>query len=122
MDNFRLLERMASVAGWLVATLLVVVALTMGHPATAHAGPKTFYVTVDTFQGNQALTACDPGFHMASLWEIHNTCNLSYDAARGLTRDDSGDGPPSAGSGWVRTGSSASGYSSAGMGHCAAWS
>jgi hypothetical protein len=121
MDVFRLIERMASVAGWLAATLLVVVALTIGHPAPAHAGPKKFYLTVDTFQGNQALTACDNGFHMASLWEIHNICNLRYDTKRGLTQDDSGDGPPSVGSGWVRTGGPASGSSSAGFGNCDAW-
>jgi hypothetical protein len=75
--------------------------------------------------GNQALTACAAGFHMASLWEIYDPSNLKYDTTLGLVHADSGSGPPSgafnAGQGWIRTG--APGASNVpGVANCQAWS
>ena len=66
--------------------------------------PRTFYLTVDLFDGAQAPDACAPGYHMASLWEIHDPTSLRYDTTRGFTQADSGSGPPNDEPGWMRTG------------------
>jgi hypothetical protein len=69
-------------------------------------GPRAFYLTQTEHMGNQVLTACAPGFHMASLWEIWDPSNLRYDTTLGFTGGDAGSGPPSLG-GWIRTGNAA---------------
>ena len=38
----------------------------------ADKGPRKFYLTKTEHNGAQALSACAPGYHMASLWEIHD--------------------------------------------------
>ena len=55
---------------------------------------KSFYLTRVTHNASQALSACAEGYHMASLWEIHDPSNLRYDTELGFTTDDSGFGPP----------------------------
>jgi|RhiMetdeSRZDD1v2_1073273.scaffolds.fasta_scaffold42096_5 hypothetical protein len=100
--------------------LLVLLLVAIHNPIPADAGgPKTFYLTTGLFAGNEALQACDKGFHMASLWEIRETTNLSYDTSRGLTTDDSGSGPPAA-PGWIRTGFFSTGQNVVGS-NCNAW-
>ena len=51
-------------------------------PGTVNAGllakPKMYYLTVTGFAGGDAITACDSGFHMASLSEIQDPSNLQY--------------------------------------------
>jgi hypothetical protein len=51
-------------------------------PATVNAGlpakPKMYYLTVTGFAGGDAITACDSGFHMASISEIQDPSNLQY--------------------------------------------
>jgi len=88
------------------------------------AGSKHFYVTSTAYYPDQALTACSAGYHMASLWEILDVSNLTYDynhpAAR--IKSDSGFGPPSFWNGWVRTGYDSSGSSTTGTGNCKNWS
>jgi hypothetical protein len=69
-------------------------------------GPRRFYQTNGEYNGSQALAACASGYHMVSLWEIFDTSNLRYDTTLGATSDDSGSGPPSSISGWIRTGAS----------------
>ena len=91
-----------------VAGLMVAFSLTLGSPLDAEAGQK-FYLTKDSFQGGQALTACAKPFHMASLWEILDPSNLKYDTGRGYINDDSGSGAPANVIGWIRTGGPASG-------------
>ena len=106
----------------LVAGLLVLLGLTIGSVSVADAGDKKYYVTpTEAFDGNEALTACDKGYHMASLWEIFDTTNLKYDTSRGFTRADSGSGPPSETGGWIRTGQGSETANTAGMGNCSAW-
>ena len=83
--------------------------------------PRKYYMTRDRYDGAHALTACAAGYHMASLWEIHETSNLRYDTERGLTRGDSGFGPPNSFSGWIRTGYQSSALSLQGAGNCNAW-
>jgi hypothetical protein len=115
---------LGTAGGWLVGGLLVAFTLTLGtlEPAEAKSPKaKKYYLTIDTFQGNEALTACDAKFHMASFWEIRDPTNLKYDTARGFTRTDSGFGPPTISSGWIRTGNQASASAVAGRGNCGAW-
>src|SRR5713101_2701163 len=77
-------------------------------------GPRRFYLTTATFQGNKVIDACARGFHMASRFEVLDVSTLRYDSRIGLTSDDSGSGPPSHAAaygsqdptGWVRTGGS----------------
>ena len=74
----------------------------LAQGVTAKAG--RYYLTNDLFDGARVLNACAEGFHMASLWEIFDTTQLKYDTALGVTRSDSGQGPPSGIEGWIRTG------------------
>jgi hypothetical protein len=62
------------------------------------------YLTPGDVPGNQALSACAPGFHMASRWELHDLGSLEYDSSLGRTQPDSGSGFPSSVSGWIRSG------------------
>jgi hypothetical protein len=66
---------------------------------------RRFYLSINTANGAGALEAClEPGFHMASIWEIVDLSNLVYDTSIGYLRPDSGNGPPTESTGWVRTG------------------
>jgi len=84
--------------------------------------PGRYYMTVATYTGADALSACSDGYHMASMWEIMDVSNLIYDTDLGRSQDDSGQGPPAGRDGWVRTGQSASTASVAGQGNCDGWS
>jgi len=103
-----------------------------GAPATARAvgadsatvgGGRHVYLTATNYDTDEALTACGPGYHMASLWEILDVSNLVYDREHpdAFVRDDSGEGPPSNWYGWIRTGYVSSGSTTAGQGNCRAW-
>ena len=82
---------------------------------------KRFYFTKKEFDGGAALESCEPGFHMASLWEIFDTSSLAYDFRLGLVESDSGMGVQSNRSGWVRTGAFSNGELSAGYANCSAY-
>jgi hypothetical protein len=88
----------------------------------ATIGMRQFYLTKDSCPPSAAKTACAGGYHMASMWEIADPSNLKYNTSLGLTKDDSGQGPPTTALGWVRTGYGSSTSATAGMGNCAAWS
>jgi hypothetical protein len=92
-------------------------------PLLQSSGGRGFYLTPNnTFQGDDALTACAAGYHMASLWEIYDVSNLAYDTVLGYTGSDSGEGPPTNMLGWVRTGyHTADGDATPGIGNCLAW-
>ena len=97
-------------------------------PAKQQRGPRKFYVTQGRYDGSQALSACADGYHMASLWEILDPSNLSYDTGLGATLADSGSGPPTVVPGWVRTGflssagiTAADGSVQPGTANCQAW-
>jgi len=78
-------------------------------PATVNAGvparARVYYLTVKSFTGGDAITACDSEFHMASLSEIQDPSKLQY-APRGIPAYD----PAQASNqfpdhtGWVRIG------------------
>ena len=92
-----------------VVLLLAMVSLPTGNSTTCAATKSTapvrgYYLTAGSFDGSHALTACATGFHMASLYEIHEPSNLSYDTTLGETHEDDGEGPPQDDSGWIRTG------------------
>jgi hypothetical protein len=65
---------------------------------------RRYYLSNSASRGNLALTACAPGFHFASFWEIFDFGSLEYDELVGIAAADGGGGPPSAVPGWVRTG------------------
>ena len=103
-------------------SLWIVFLLTVISAEAAKQHPRSFYLTQDTFKGSQALTACADGYHMASLWEILDVTNLRYDTSLGIARDDSGSGPPTQASGWIRTGYIADGGAQVpGIANCDAW-
>jgi hypothetical protein len=93
-------------AGEAVGTLQAAV----NDGVTARA--KMYYLTVTSFTGGDAIKACDPRFHMASISEIKDPGNLQYATrstpAYDATPYDQVFGPPSdymGYMGWVRTGS-----------------
>ena len=75
-----------------------------GVPARA----KMYYLTVNGFTGGDAIKACDPRFHMASISEIQDPSNLQYASRSTPAYDapayDQGWGTPSNHMGWVRSG------------------
>ena len=87
------------------------------------AKARMYYLTDNTKTANAAKTACDTGYHMASMFELLDVSNLRYDHLRGYvpSNSDQGEGPPAGAEGWIRTGVSASISSVPGQGNCAAW-
>lgn len=73
-------------------------------------GARRFYLTTTPTNGDfDPSTACDVGFHFASIHELRDVTTLEYDARRGPTATgiDSAVGGPYTGSngwGWIRTG------------------
>ena len=86
----------------------------------APRGERRYYLTVDSsLDGSEPASACDPGFHFASMFELLDVGSLFYDVTRGHSSQDSGSGPPSRSFGWVRTGKVAGAATSfAGGGSC----
>ncbi len=83
----------------------VTISCTDGTSASLSVGPRQFYLTPSAaFQGDQALTACAPGYHTASLWEIHDPSTLRYNTTLGYIDPsaDPGLGPPVDTQGWIR--------------------
>jgi hypothetical protein len=70
---------------------------------------RRFYLSRNGANGAQASSACAHGFHMTSLFEILDPSHLEYDTVLGLARPDSGKGPPTGATGWIRTGYDAGG-------------
>ena len=92
--------------------------------AAIGGGGHHFYLTSNIYIPSNALSACASGYHMASLWEILDVSNLTYDYDHpaAYTQADSGYGPPAFWNGWVRTGYLSSGVDTAGTGNCLNWS
>ena len=72
---------------------------------------RAFYLTGTRHTGDEAdgtdgngAGVCANGYHFASMFEILDVSNLRYDVDRGFLQADSGQGPPSNWSGWIRTG------------------
>jgi hypothetical protein len=80
-----------------------------GNVGVAAARAKMYYLTENSFDGGDAIMACDPRFHIARISEIQDPSNLQY-ATRSITVydslvDDPGLGPTADRMGWVYTGS-----------------
>jgi hypothetical protein len=126
------LRRWPGLGTLLLMYLLLVVALaclawagtapaaSAAQPRLVDSGLRSFYLTPLQYDGAHARRACASGYHMASLWELVDPSILRYDTLLGLTRDDSGQGPPSTG-GWVRTGGPRRGIGGAGEVNCEGW-
>jgi hypothetical protein len=75
--------------------------------ARVPASAKMYYLTVASFTGGDAITACDSGFHMASISEMQDPSNLQYATRSTAAYDSLVDGqrlgPPTNYMGWVRT-------------------
>jgi hypothetical protein len=84
-------------------------------------GPRRFYLTNTEHKGNEALSACAEGYHMASIFEIFDPSNLKYDTTLGLTLADSGSGPPAQKDGWIRTGRFEQATGVLGENNCNVW-
>ena len=87
--------------------------------------PKRYYLTAATVKGDQALNACEDGFHMASLFEILDPTSLQYafisEAYQLSSGDDQGQGPPTDVEGWIRTGSVNQSGGGPGHANCFDW-
>ena len=89
-------------------------------------GTRRYYMTPEQVPGNQVLTACDPGFHTASIHEIWETSTLEYDTTRGIQQPDSGLGPPAGlvslqPVAWARSGGQSLAFDFLRDANCALW-
>lgn len=115
--------------GLTIAALLAYLALTgasavaSGEASLAQSsGMRQFYLTTAISNGDGALNACAEGYHLASLWELADPSNLKYNTSLGWTEADSGQGPSSTLTGWVRTGyQSEASSTTPGQANCAVW-
>ena len=94
---------------------------TCGDALCSAVPKRRFYLTLGGYPATEATTACDPGFHFASLPEMVQPGSFAYDTTRGRQNADSGYGPPTTIPGWIRTGNDASSTPDAGVGNCNAW-
>jgi len=112
--------------------VLLVVSLAMLIPLGGSAqeccdARKQYYLSSRLSNGAEAKAACERGFHMASLWEIHDPSNLKHATnVPSVKTNDMGSGPPAGTWGWVRTGwattqGSLEGSSVPGQAHCFLW-
>ena len=124
--------------GLMIATLLAVLAIVLfGYLATAfedaaaskpispsvNSGAyRQYYLSKVPKDGTEVDTACAQGYHFASLWEILDTSNLRYNLDLGAKNLDGGQGPPTSGGGWIRTGYTTSDSGGAGKANCKNWS
>jgi hypothetical protein len=67
---------------------------------------RRFYLTKGTFGPLQVLSACAPGFHMASIYELLDPSALEYDPVLGDSHESNPTGPIAVNSGWIRSGGS----------------
>ncbi len=93
----------------LVAASLLAGSVLSHQTATAALGKdrgRAFYLSENKAFGADALFACAAGFHMASVSEILDPSNLTYDTDLGYgpSTYDAGSGIPANVNGWVRTG------------------
>ena len=96
------MKRLLLVAVMVLVTLVGMVGFSSADNA------KMYYLTKNSFDGGDAITACDSGFHMANISEIQNPSNLQYANRSTAVYDSLVDGqrlgPPSNHMGWVRSG------------------
>jgi hypothetical protein len=69
-------------------------------------GRRRFYLTRTDHPADQVLTACAPGFHFASIWEIKIPSDAAYDPMLGRVSHDVITGLPAFLYGWAGSGKS----------------
>ncbi len=121
MCSLRNLLRTATAVVVFLAIASLVLQESSNAAATKSSVPaRAYYLTKNAVSGGQAAltdgSVCAIGYHMASLYEIHEPANLAYNTALGVAVNDSGSGPPIDNFGWIRTGAVS------GAGNCNAWS
>ncbi len=121
MYSVRNLLRTATAVVFFLTIASLVLHETSNAAASKSSAPtRGYYLTQNTVTGGQAdLTdgsECAVGYHMASVYEIHEPANLTYNTSLGITVNDSGSGPPIDNFGWIRTGAASA------AGNCNAWS
>jgi len=89
------------IATSLIAFMVVSVSPAMGKDKS---GDRSYYLTPTHYLGDEVLNACADGFHFASIWEIRDTSNFTYNTNLGFTTVESGFGPPVQVAGWLRNG------------------
>lgn len=88
-------------------------------PSTAPV--RHFYLRKTVVDGSHVLGSCATGFHVASIWELHEPALLTYSKSLGATNTDDGNGPPTSDAGWARTGYSAWPGNDIGRANCGVW-
>jgi hypothetical protein len=86
-------------------------------------GTRRYYLSEGGYDGSEAIGACVPGFHFASMHEVRSTSVLEYDGLRptsSLVNDSGVGGPGTFQTGWIRTGAASSG-GVPGFVHCNLW-
>ncbi len=118
----------AILLGYLGVSNARAVASSQSDPAVPSSRTRGYYLTNGLYEGSQTggingngAGVCACGYHFASLWEILDPSNLKYNTNLGYDQDDSGNGPPSFISGWVRTGYSSNKSSNPGQANCSNW-
>lgn len=97
------------------------------HTHVVADSSKKFYLDRFGYNGATALTACAPGYHVASLWEFRDLGKLNYTTVPPFsvtTPVDIGPltgQPPVNSSGWIRTGFPSSTSVVPGIGNCDLW-
>lgn len=109
------------VVGFVWAIRMAAAATPADMPLAQSRSSHSYYLALAASDATHALDACADGYHMASLWEMLDPSNLSYNDALGLTRADSGQGPPSVYQGWVRTGYPNNTGTTPGQANCSSW-
>jgi hypothetical protein len=83
--------------------VIICAAVVVCLPRVASA-QKLYYVTKNTYPANKALSACAPGFHMASIAELANPSALHYYynySQAYIMSAGQGQGPPTGRDGWI---------------------
>lgn len=89
--------------------------------APAVTGFRQYYLSSEKFVAPIAPLSCATGYHFASLWEIADVSELSYNSDLGYVAADGGQGPPAI-TGWIRTGvGEADTSQSVGAANCDLW-
>jgi hypothetical protein len=85
------------------------------------AGRQYYLTPSGSYDGSEATSACAEGYHMASIWELLDLSNLTYNTTLGSQKADMGEGPPTHADGWVRTGNDASTTGEGGQANCSGY-
>ena len=118
------------VAALLVTAVAVAIVLLARSPAPASAAGEAVSAATDSMRryylggpvmANVAIDGCASGYHFASLWEILDPSNLVYNNDLGVDAPDSGEGPPTTWTGWVRTGYNTDHGAIVGHANCDGW-